>query len=251
MDGWFRYRYDDAGIFDSVLLANPYRAILGIAGAPRGLNVQQLDASALPVPALQMAGVRFAILSDERRDLELASHTEDAFLHRVPNPVPRAAFFAAEQALFAPRDKLLDLFLSQPRRDKLLLPEEFQTRLSDSPSAGPGGAVTYSRPSSDEILLDTTAGQAGFAHVLESWDPGWSAEVDGKPAPVAIANGFSMAVPVEPGKHAVRLRYRTVGRTTGWILSGVSAGLLALLLYPTRVAKAAKASGARSPSHAM
>ncbi len=239
VDGWYRYRYDDAGIFDSVLLANPYRAILGIAGAPRGLNVQQVDASTLPVTALQMAGVRFAIPSAERRDLELVSHTDDAFLYRVPNPVPRAAFFAAEQALFAPSDKLLDLFLSQPRRDKLLLPDVFRTRVSDSAAARPGGAVTYSRPSSDAILLETMAGQAGFAHVLESWDPGWSAEVDGKPAPVAIANGFSMAVPVEPGEHAIRLRYRTVGRTTGWILSCVSAALLALLLYPTRVAKAA------------
>jgi hypothetical protein len=238
--GWYRDRYDDAGIFDSILLANPYRAILGIAGAPRDFNVQHLDGSSLPIPALQIAGVRFVITATERRDLELVSNSGDAYLYRVPNPVPRAAFFAKDKTHFVPQQKLLDVFLSQPQRDKLLLPAESRTYLSRSPSAGLGDndenqtAVMYSRPSSDEIRLETAAGQAGFVHVLESYDPGWSAEVDGKRGLVAIANGFSMAVPVEAGKHAIRLRYQTAGRTVGWILSFISASLLAVLIWTAR-----------------
>jgi uncharacterized membrane protein YfhO len=94
--------------------------------------------------------------------------------------------------------------------------------------------VTYSRPSSDEIRLDAAVGQAGFVHVLESWDPGWSAQVDGKRGLVTIANGFTMAVPVEAGQHAIRLRCHTAGRTAGWILSFLSAGLLAVLIWTTR-----------------
>ncbi|MGD0772566.1 MAG: hypothetical protein ABSC05_07060 [Candidatus Solibacter sp.] len=233
--------YDDAGGFDSILLANPYRAILGVAGEPPDFNEQQLDGSSLPIPALQMAGVRFVITEAERPDLQLVSTSGTDRLYRVSNPVPRAAFFAMDQALFLPRQKLLDAFLAQPRRDKLLLPAESRAYLSRSPSAGPGGnheiptAVTYSRPSSDEIRLHTAAGQAGFVHMLESWDPGWSAQVDSKPGLVAIANGFSMAVPVEAGEHAIRLRYQTAGRTVGWILSIISAGLLALLIRAERV----------------
>ena len=232
--------YDDVSTFDSILLANPYHAILGIAGAPRDLNEQHLDGSSLPLPALQIAGVRFVITEAERPDLELVSESGSDRLYRVSNPVPRAAFFAKDKAIFLPREKLLDVFLSQPQRDTLLLPAESRTYLSRSPSPGLGGhndsraLVTYSRPSSDEIRLDTAAGQAGFVHVLESWDPGWSAEVDGKPGLVTIANGFSMAVPVEAGKHAIRLRYQTAGRTVGWILSFLSAGLLAVLIWTAR-----------------
>jgi hypothetical protein len=152
-------------------------------------------------------------------------------LYRVSNPVPRAAFFTKEMTHFVPRQKLLDAFLSQPRRDTLLLPAESRTGPSGSPSSGLGGAVTYTRPSSDEIRLVTASGQAGFVHVLESYDPGWSAEVDGKRGLVAVANGFSMAVPVEAGAHSIRLRYQTPGRTVGWFLSFISAGLLAALIF--------------------
>ncbi len=232
--------YDDVGVFDSILLANPYRAILGIAGAQPNLNEQQLDGSSLPIPALQIAGVRFVITQTARRDLELVSTAGDDYLYRVSNPVPRAAFFAEDQALFVPRQELLDAFLSQPQRDKLLLPAESRADLSRPLSSAISDrnenqiAVTYSRPSSDEIRLETAAGQAGFVHVLESFAPGWSAEVDGKRGLVTIANGFSMAVPVEAGKHAIRLQYRTVGRTVGWILSFISAGLLAVLLWTAR-----------------
>ena len=234
--------YDDAGGFDSILLANPYRAILGVAGKPPDFNEQQLDGSALPIPALQMAGVRFVITEAERPDLPLVGTSGTDRLYRVSNPVPRAAFFAMDQAVFLPRQKLLDAFLAQPQRDKLLLPAESQTYLSAT-----GGkleiptAVTYSRPSSDEIRLHTAAGQAGFVHVLESWDPGWSAQVDGKPGLVGIANGFSMAVPVEAGEHAIRLRYQTTGRTVGWILSFISVTLLAVLIRTARVSQGAAA----------
>jgi Bacterial membrane protein YfhO len=224
-------RYDDVGTFDSILLAAPYRAILGIAGEPRDFNKQELDGSSLPIHALQIAGVRFVITAAERRDLELVETSGATRLFRVPNPVPRAAFFAANKALFVPRQKTLEVFLSQPPRDELLLPEESREALSRSPASGPGdnhrqpAEVTYSRPSSDEIRLESAAGQAGFVHVLESFDPGWSAQVDGKRGLVIVANGFSMAVPVEAGKHTIRLRYQTDGRKVGWILSFMSASL--------------------------
>ncbi len=234
--------YDDVGVFDSILLADPYRAVLGVAGAPPDFNEEQLDGSQLPIRALQIAGVRFVITGAGRRDLELVDKSGEACLYRVSNPVPRAAFFAREKTHFVPRQKLLDLFLSRPQRDRLLLPAESVAYLSPSPSIGFSRtnegptAVTYSRPSSDEIRLETSTGQAAFVHVLESYDPGWSAQVDGRPGLVTVANGFTMAVPVEAGRHAVRLRYQTPGRTLGWILSLVSAALLAALIRSARAA---------------
>ncbi len=237
---WYRDRFDDVGIFDSILLANPYRAVLGLAGAPPDLNVQDLDGSRLPIPALQGAGVRYVITPLERGDLALVSGSGGVYVYRVPDPWPRFAFFSNGQTNFAPRQALLDRFLSEPRRDKLLLADEARKDVPRpaSMALGPNNSgqtrTTYSRPSSDEIRLETDGGQAGFVHVLESHDPGWSAQVDGASAPVVLANGFSMAVPVSSGRHSIQLRYRTPGRRLGWVLSLLSASLLALLLWTVR-----------------
>lgn len=198
-------RYDDVGIFDSLLLANPYRAILSMAGAPRDLNIQRLDGSELPAAALRGAGVRFVVTPSERTDLDEVSETDEVYLYRVSDPAPRASFFAA-----TPSRK----YVSYGR---------------------PGqNTVVYVRTSSDEIRLNAAAGEPGFVQVLESYDPGWTAEVDGVRAPVVLANGFSMAVPVASGRHAVRLRYRTPGRAGGWALSIFSGLVFAGMLWRLR-----------------
>ena len=188
----YRDCYDDAGIYDSILLANPYRALIKLAGLPPDVNEQRLDASQFPIPALEAAGVRFVITTMERNDLELVSSKEEENLYRVPNPAPRAAFVAAEHSDPAP--------------------------------------AIYSRPSSDEIRVETASDRAGYATVLESYDPGWSAIVDGAAARAVVSNGFAIAVPVKAGKHAIVLRYHTPGLRTGMLLSLASAALLIGLL---------------------
>jgi hypothetical protein len=228
--------HDDAGFFDSIMLAGPYRAILGKAGYPADYNTQLLDGSTLAVPSLETAGVRFVVTETERPDLELVTQSGDDYLYRVAHPVPRAAFFARGMTWYVPADKVLDTFLSLSRRDTLLLPEESRTDSSAAALAGvqTQAAVEYARPSGDEIRLKVAAGGAGFVHVLESYDPGWSAEVDGKRSSVTMANGFSMAVPVGAGTHQIRLRYQTPGRTVGWALSLLCVSLLAALIWNAR-----------------
>jgi len=224
----YRDRYDDVGIFDSLLLANPYRAILGLAGWPSDLNIQRVDGSDLPAAALRGAGVRFVVTPGERTDLDLVSETDEAYLYRVSDPAPRASFFTAAATDFMPRQKIPDAFVTSSRSDRMLLPLEARAYVGGlhavyvSDGTSRQNTVAYLRTSSDEIRLDTAVAEPGFAQVLESYDPGWSAEVDGVRAPVVVANGFSMAVPIAPGRHTVRLRYRTPGRAAGWTLSILS-----------------------------
>jgi hypothetical protein len=92
------------------------------------------------------------------------------------------------------------------------------------------GKAVYSRPSSDRIQVDTTAGQPGIIRVIEAWDPGWSATVDGMPAPIIADSGFALGVPISGGKHTVNLVYRTPGRASGWILSLLDIALAAVLI---------------------
>ncbi len=186
-DVWSQRHYDDAGGFDSLILANTWRALLDLTGADPKLNEEELDASRLPIAALRATGVGFVITDEPRNDLVRVANDGDAFLYHVADPAPRASHSAA-------------------------------------------GTVIYSRPSSDQIELVSTASQPGFAGVLESWDPGWAATVDGAPTPVLQADGFALKVPVAAGKHIVQLNYQTPGRTTGWILSLIDVALLGALV---------------------
>jgi hypothetical protein len=195
-------RHDDVGGFDSIFLARFYQGILALAGAPPGVNRQLIDGSEFPVKALEATGVRFVITTKTRTDLQLAASDEDTNLYRVKNPAPRAEFVATAGAA---------------RR-----------------WASHRSTVDYQRPSSDEILLRTISDRAEFVHVLEAYDPGWTATVDAAGAPLLPADGFAMAVPVPAGNHTVRLRYETPGRAMGAGLSLLSLACLVWLIASTR-----------------
>jgi len=85
------YDRDDAGGYDSIFLADPYRALLALADAPPGLNEEIIDASRWPVAALQAAGVKLVITEGTRTDLELAASTPILRMYRVANPASRAS----------------------------------------------------------------------------------------------------------------------------------------------------------------
>jgi hypothetical protein len=230
-------RYDDAGVFDSLLLANPYRAILRLDGDPPDLNTQEMDGSDFTLSALRATAVRYVVTIAERKDLTMMESSNDDAepdLYRVPDPAPRASFFAYEMVDFLQQEKIVNTFAAQSDGTRLLLPVEAQEPLAQ-PKVDRGSAqLIYSRPSSDEIKLDATTDQAGFAYVVEAYDPGWSAKVDGRAAPVVLANGFAMAIPTSAGRHSIRLSYRTPGRMVGGVLSIVSGCLLAGLMWTVR-----------------
>jgi hypothetical protein len=224
-------RYDDAGGFDSIFLARFNRAYLALAGEPADTNEQVFDASELPVHALEALGIRFVITTQERSDMELAAHTEEANLYRVANPAPRVGFFAPARVVFAEEEKIPEMFAAGPWNRLILTPDakRFLPGAQDGGASG-AAAISYSRPASDEIDLKIVNASPGFVQLVESYDPGWTATVDGAPAPVLSANGFEMAIPVRRGNSDVRLRYETPGRAIGILLSLLSAVSLAGLL---------------------
>jgi len=89
---------------------------------------------------------------------------------------------------------------------------------------------TYQRVDPDHIEAHSALAQPGAIRILEAFDPGWTATIDGAPAPVRQAQPLGMGVPVLAGDHVVRLTYHTPGRTTGALLSLVSLCLLGLFV---------------------
>ena len=226
-----RRRFDDIGTFDSLILAKPYRALLDLSQAPPRLNLQVVNGAALTRPALQAGGAVLVLTPHARPDLVLLGQQSNLNVYSVPGPAPRATFYSPQSIKFLPEDTIPGALRSHVfETDLILLPSESRDAIVPQADSGSGGTVDYRRPSSDEIQLAVSAGGAGFVNVVESYDSGWSAEVDGQAAPVFAANGFTLAAPVSAGKHAVRFLYRTPGRDTGIVLSLLAAALLAGLL---------------------
>jgi uncharacterized membrane protein YfhO len=77
----------------------------------------------------------------------------------------------------------------------------------------------------NEVEIAVEAPRAGLLLCSESNMRGWTATVDGRPAPILDANYAFRAVEVPPGSHTVRLRYRPPGLYAGLLLTGL--GLIA------------------------
>src|SRR5205085_7395316 len=74
-----------------------------------------------------------------------------------------------------------------------------------APSATRLGAVTYD---SGTWRVQTSGERASLVVVAAAWFPGWEARIDGRPAPVLIADGAFLGVAVPAGEHQVTLVYK-------------------------------------------
>ncbi len=91
------------------------------------------------------------------------------------------------------------------------------------------GEVHAAREGNDDLELEVTAEGPTVVVVRDGWAAGWKAAVDGRPAPVWRADGRHRAVPIEAGRHHVRLWYEPPGRDRGLVIAAVAATLLAAL----------------------
>lgn len=227
-------RLDDIGFFDSIMLARSYRAVTAMAGLRERCNVQTFDGAALSPAILSSLGVARVVTLQERDDLPLVSQANGASTYAVSDPAPRAAFLPDARIRFLEAGQVLDGLRHGSvdiRRAMALSPADRPAGFLTDASAVPQDAdVAYERPDSDHVVVRLTAPAFGYVRVLESFDEGWSATLDGGRVPLLVADTFAMAVRVPLGDHEIRLEYETPGVLAGWILTGVSALLLAAFL---------------------
>lgn len=226
---------DDVGFFDSIMLARSYKAMLSLAGAPFGLNIQNFNGSELSPRALTATGVKVMFTRARRMDLRSEGEIHGIRVYSNPGSSERAEFFEMSQVRYLPTEQIHDA-LRDPKFDlqsRLLLPLD-ATLLSWTSSvigSKDDAAVEYRRPTSDQIECTVTTGRSGYLRIIESWDPGWSATIDGEPVQIVPALDAMLAVPVTPGRHEVRFVYRTPGVAAGATISIMSLGLLAALMW--------------------
>jgi hypothetical protein len=146
-------------------------------------------------------------------------------VHRVEvEPDPAARLLRLRNPDF---DEAGAALLAAPLRTALPLP-------ATAPAAG-AATVTITRYDPERVEIAAASPAPGLLVLADQVFPGWTATVDGQPAPILTANHALRAVYLPPGAHTVRFVYQPWSFTLGAAGTGVGLVLLALLAaWPRR-----------------
>jgi uncharacterized membrane protein YfhO len=81
--------------------------------------------------------------------------------------------------------------------------------------------------SDTEVVVDARAAGPGRLILLDTFYPGWHAEVDGRDTPIRPANAAFRAVALEQGRHRIRFSYRPASVAVGGGITLVALALVA------------------------
>ncbi len=93
-------------------------------------------------------------------------------------------------------------------------------------------AISAHRP--EQITLACPRDAHGYAVMLDSWAPGWTATVGGQERPVERADVLARAVRLDAGERIVDLTYRTPGLRLGGLVAGLAWLNLLVVAWLTR-----------------
>ncbi len=163
---------------------------------------------------------KFASLRNER--------VGAAYIHRNGGALPRARLvgkpiYAADrvQAIAAVERAGASL------RDQLVVEDPDQPLAIGAEVSGTARIV---EDLPEHVAVETDAATPAYLVLSDTFDPGWSATLDGQPAPIWPANIAFRAVYLPEGPHTVVFNYRPAGFVLGLLLTGCGA-LLGLVFW--------------------
>jgi Bacterial membrane protein YfhO len=219
------YEIDYRGLYPSSLelLTLLLRKVEGTPLHHRFLRM----ANVTDVVSLHTTSLSDLLLRGERTGL----FPEPIRVFRVPGALPRA--YAVGKARVAGRLPELAEALMAPDFD----PSHEVVLTGGEPwEAKPPfvGSARIVEATSDRVQVEATLGERGYVILVDGFDPGWQAEVDGRATKVLCANGAFRAVPVEAGRHVITQTYRPPSVRWGLLLSAGAALVVVAGLVVTR-----------------
>jgi len=152
---------------------------------------------------------------------------------RVPDPLPRtyAVGTARQVDDAAALRTLLDPGFDPLR--EITLPST--TPVASSSRFSGSSRIVEFKP--DRVRLEAQLDARGYVVLVDSYDPGWRAHVDGAPTPLLRANVAFRAVEVPAGRHSIEFVYRPRAVSWGLGLSGLGITCAFLLYVWSRAAR--------------
>lgn len=158
---------------------------------------------------------------------------------RVPGTLPRA--YVVGRARFADGLQSYKALVDpgfDPARE-IVLPGGPQLEAPAAGHAGFSGSARLVSYLPDRVRIDVETSAPGYVVLVDAYDPGWRATVDGREVPLLRANVAFRAVPVAAGRHEVALVYRPRSVEIGF---GVSAATLVLGLVGAGLVRVRRAA---------
>jgi hypothetical protein len=223
-----RYRLHDARGYDYPIV-DRYDELWRRAVAPKLPFIPPTTLATttpLALKALGMLGVRSLVgqPGDRRLPLPVAYDGPDARIYDNPRALPRAwvagRAVSVSDTLGATLAPNVDL-----RRTAVLFD-------ASPPPAGSGGTAAITRYEDDRVTLRSHG--SGMLVLSDTWYPGWHAKVDGRDAKVERVDHMLRGVRVGRGTHTVEMTYRPLSFRIGWIVSLLTAIVLALTVFRAR-----------------
>ena len=164
-------------------------------------------------------------------ELPLAGRTADAFIYRIDGAarvrlVPGARHLSDADAAKRLLDPAFD-----PAREVLLAdaPATVDPGVDQAiapPAGSPASRAAIIRETQTEVVVEAAAAADGFLLLADTFYPGWTAEVDGRPVTLYRANLSVRAVQLPRGPHVVRFTYEPPGFALGLRISLLALSLL-------------------------
>lgn len=194
----------------AAMMALKQRAVLRLLGVGHALLPERIDG-----PLRQREGFEPLVIP-----------VPGAGLHRVERVLPRA--YVATAALLGGEDITPEQLLAEDVVEGRRVWVESSADEAIRAAVGEAeGRCTITSFHPDEVTARCESSGPALAVFVEQMAPGWTATVDGAPAPIGVGNGAVRVVPIGAGQSEVRLAFTTPGRRLGLGLSGLGLLLVA------------------------
>jgi hypothetical protein len=188
------------------------------------------NASVISRPSLEdvrLMGIRYLIvprgMAERTLPGRVVARADDFELLEVYGWEPRASLVSDWTVVEHPVDALRAVLRPGFDPGRVAVLEE-DPGITPTPEAAPSAAVAVD-PTPEDVRVRVDAAVPSILVVRTTYDPGWSATVDGEAVPVLPADHLIQAVPVPVGSHEVRLTYRDRD-----VSRGLAAGAVVWLL---------------------
>jgi hypothetical protein len=171
---------------------------------------------------MALAGVTTVISQSGQYDPGLALISKgETLVYKVANAVPLASFPKQFRSLNPGEDALETLAKASQPVGRTMLMEGW----NGAEVLGKECDFGIQQWGQGRIELKTS-GDGGMLRIAESFDPGWSARVDGRLTKILRADYLFMAIQVPSGRHQIVLSYQP-----RWFTEGILLSILSFVLW--------------------
>jgi hypothetical protein len=176
--------------------------------------------------------------------LPFAGRAGQAYVYRVDGSA-RVRFVPSALVVKDDQQAIATLLAADFDPDRVIVLHDAPAELGVArPAAASGsGRAAITREDQRGLTVRVGAPSEGFLLLADTFYPGWTVTIDGRPAPLYRANIAVRGVPVPAGDHDVRFAYEAPGLAQGALVSAVALSLLLLwagmATYATRLSRIA------------